>query len=75
MTEQGNEILARLDKKMTKMETALLGYNGDHGQPGLCSQFDRLVKDYYKFKRQCCIIFGILIGSGVLGVMVDKVLL
>ena len=67
------EILASLVGKVTKMETALLGYNGERGQPGLCCQFDRLVKDYYKFKRHCCIIFGILVGSGVLGVVIDRV--
>ena len=67
------EILARLDRKVTKMETALLGYNGEHGQPGLCSQVDKLAADYYKFKRHCCIIFGILVGSGVLGVVIDRV--
>ena len=67
------EILAILDKRTTKIETALLGYNGEHGQPGLCSRFDKLVEDYYRFKRHCFVVFGILVGSGVLGVVIDRV--
>ena len=65
MPEQNN-----LQEQINRMEVALLGYDG---HPGLCKQFDRLVSDYYSFKKNCCVIFGILIGSGVIGVCVGGV--
>ena len=55
------------------MKIALLGYNGEHGQPGLCSQVASLVEDYLKHKRNTCIVFGILVGSGALGMIAQNV--
>lgn len=66
MSEQENGALRELQIQVSRIEQALLGYNGQHGQPGLCKQVDRLAKDYYKFKRICCIVFGVLVGTGVL---------
>ena len=72
MTEQENAILVELREKVTRMETALLGYDGDKGQPGLCKLFDRLTRDYLKFKVFCCVIFGVLIGTGVLNALTGR---
>jgi len=47
------------------MRQEMLGFNG---QPGLCENFQKLSEDYFKFKRVCFIIFGVLIGSGVLSI-------
>ena len=73
MTEQERDkVLAKLDEECTKMRVALLGYDGEQGQPGLCKLFDRLTKDYLKFKVFCCIIFGILIGTGVVNAVTGR---
>ena len=61
MSEEKNE----LKDQINRMEIALLGYDG---HLGLCAEFDKLAKDYYGFKKNCLIVFGILIGSGVLGI-------
>lgn len=73
MTEQEEAILVKLQGQITRMEVALLGYDGEQGQPGLCKQFDRLTRDYHRFKKFCCIIFGVLIGAGVLNVVTNGV--
>lgn len=70
MTEQEEAILVKLERQVTRMEVALLGYDGEQGQPGLCKQFDRLTRDYHRFKKFCCVVFGTLIGTGVIGVCV-----
>ena len=64
MPEEG-----KLQEQINRMEVALLGYDG---HPGLCKQFDRLTKDYYTFKKNCLVVFGILIGSGVLGLCIER---
>ncbi len=73
--EMLQELNAKVDKtakKVSSIEQALKGYNGEHGQPGLCGQFDKLAKDYHQFKRRCLVVFGVLIGSGVLGIVVER---
>lgn len=48
---------------ITEIQTAL-----SYKDTGLIPAFERLEKDYHNFKKSALIIFGILIGSGVLAV-------
>ncbi len=54
------------------IKTALTGLNGNAGLlknfENHCNANDQLRDEFQSFRRQCLIIFGILIGSGVLGI-------
>ncbi len=56
------------------IKTALTGFNGNSGLlknfENHCLSNDEMRDEFQSFRRQCLIIFGILIGSGVLGVSV-----
>jgi len=58
-----DEQLSQLVEDVTEIKTALKGYNG---YPGLCKSHEDLASDYYSFKRKCLLVFGLLVGAGVL---------
>ena len=53
----------QLVEDVTEIKIALKGYNG---YKGLCKSHDDLASDYYSFKRKCLLVFGLLVGAGVL---------
>ncbi len=62
----------KVDQLMSDVDQikAMLKYNNIGLIPSFeqhCNQDRELRQDYYKFKRQCMLIFGGLVGSGVLG--------
>lgn len=75
MTDEEERKLDKVVSSVAKIETALLGMNGHGGLlndfeehcEDSATKFDKLAEDYYAFKRLCFIIFGVLLGTGVLG--------
>jgi len=66
-----SEKLDKLDGKLEKIgedvaeiRVVLRGYNG---QVGLCEDHENLKAAFSSFRRKALIIFGVLVGSGVLG--------
>ena len=55
--------LDQLVEDVTEIKTMLKGANG---YKGLCKSHDDLASDYYSFKRKCLLVFGLLVGAGVL---------
>jgi len=55
--------LDQLAEDVTEIKIALKGYNGF---PGLLGSHKELAEDYYSFKRKCLLVFGLLVGAGVL---------
>lgn len=53
----------QLVEDVTEIKIALKGYNG---YKGLCKSHEDLASDYYSFKRKCLLVFGLLVGAGVL---------
>lgn len=51
------------DRKINEMHQVLLGINGS---PGLCKQFEGLVKSHYNLKRAFYCLVAFLVGSGVI---------
>lgn len=71
--EEWREDLKEIDNKLDDValavgtiKTVLLGANGNLG---LCQKHTKLAEDYYNFKRKVYWVFGIMIGSGILGGM------
>ena len=58
-----DEQLSQLVEDVTEIKIALKGYDG---YPGLCKAHEDLAKDYYSFKRRALLVFGILVGAGIL---------
>ena len=64
MTKE-EEILKRLNdvyRDVVEIKTVLKGYNGN---PGLCERHEKLMKDFYTFKR---LVIGLacgLVGTGL----------
>ena len=58
-----DEQLSQLIEDVSEIKTALKGYNG---YPGLCKSHEDLATDYYAFKRRALLVFGFLVGAGVL---------
>jgi len=48
---------------VTEIKTLLKGYNG---YKGLCKAHEDLATDYYAFKRKALLVFGFLVGAGIL---------
>jgi len=63
-TERHETMLQETHDAAIKIKTVLLGENG---VKGLCGEHEELKHDYYDFKRRCILVFGVLIGAGVLG--------
>jgi hypothetical protein len=72
------EINSKLDsyhEAVTVLNTVVLGRNGDAGLVGafeksrdeLNARMDEACEEQSKFRSKCILIFGILVGSGVLG--------
>jgi hypothetical protein len=55
--------LSELVENVTEIKTMLKGYNG---YPGLCQSHEELAKDYYSFKRRVLLVFGFMVGAGIL---------
>lgn len=55
--------LNQLAEDVTEIKIALKGYNGFQG---LLESHKELAEDYYCFKRKCLLVFGLLVGAGVL---------
>jgi hypothetical protein len=71
-------ISAKLDayhESVTVLNTVVLGRNGDAGLVGafeksrdeLNKRMDEACEEQSKFRSKCILVFGILVGSGVLG--------
>jgi len=58
-----DEQLSQLLEDVSEIKTALKGYNG---YPGLCKSHKDLAEDYYSFKRRALLVFGFLVGAGIL---------
>ena len=58
-----DEQLSQLLEDVSEIKTAL---KGDNGYPGLCKSHKDLAEDYYSFKRRALLVFGFLVGAGVL---------
>ena len=58
-----DEKIEQLLEDVTEIKTLLKGYNG---YKGLCKAHEELAQDYYSFKRKSLLVFGLLIGAGVL---------
>jgi hypothetical protein len=55
--------LDQLVEDVTEIKTMLKGYNG---YKGLCKSHDDLASDYYSFKRRVLLVFGFMVGAGIL---------
>ena len=68
----------QMQKDITEIKTALRGFNGSRGLleafEDHCEQYNTLVKDFYNFKRICYTVFGVLVGSGILGTITWRVI-
>lgn len=53
----------QLVEDVTEIKIALKGYNG---YKGLCKSHDDLASDYYSFKRRVLLVFGFMVGAGIL---------
>ncbi len=53
----------QLVEDVTEIKIALKGYDG---YPGLCKAHEDLATDYYAFKRKSLLVFGFLVGAGIL---------
>ena len=53
----------QLVEDVTEIKIALKGYNG---YKGLCKSHEELAKDYYSFKRRALLVFGFMVGAGIL---------
>lgn len=58
-----DKTLEQLVEDVTEIKTALKGYNG---YPGLCKSHEDLASDYYSFKRRALLVFGFMVGAGIL---------
>jgi len=75
-------MLANLDKKTDELSSAVteiktaLTFDGTGLIPSFkqhCEKNNKLEDDFLKFRRQVLIVFGVLVGSGVLGVSIWEV--
>ncbi len=57
-------ILNDITKRLTRIETAISGYDG---QDGLMRKLEEVSACYKKLNQSFWILVGILIGSGILG--------
>lgn len=58
-----DKTLDQLVNDVTEIKTLLKGYNG---YPGLCERHEELGRDYYAFKRRVLLLFGFMVGAGIL---------
>ncbi len=66
-----DEKIDQLVADVGEIKTVLKGYNGF---PGLCEDHENLKKSFYKFRNYATLIFIFLVGSGVLGTGIYKLL-
>ena len=64
----------KVDKLIEDVAEIRIALKGFGGNPGLTGRFEALAKDYFSFKRNCIGIFFFLVGSGVLGLGIAKLL-
>ncbi len=64
--------MQRVRDDVRDIKIALTGFNGNAGLlqnfENHCNANDQLRDEFQSFRRQCLIIFGILVGSGILGI-------
>ena len=58
-----DKTLEQLVEDVTEIKTMLKGYNG---YKGLCKSHEDLASDYYSFKRRALLVFGFMVGAGIL---------
>jgi len=71
---EDKELHAKIDKvaeDVAEIKTALKGYDG---QPGLCARHDKLETSFYKFRNRVIIIGAFILGTGLLGFGIDKLI-
>jgi hypothetical protein len=56
----------KLDSKILETNSIAQVLKGYNGFPGLLGSHKELAEDYYCFKRKCLLVFGLLVGAGVL---------
>ena len=66
MTDISREEWNSLVKSVTRMETTLVGLEGEE-EGGLCGEVKRLAVCQNKLKDNFRLLVGILVGSGVIG--------
>jgi len=71
MADRIEELLEQVHQDVIEMKVVLKGYDGN---PGLCTKVDKLMTDYYKFKRLVLMIFAFMVGSGALGVSIWQII-
>tara|TARA_Y100000310_G_scaffold327860_1_gene394866 strand:+ start:3531 stop:3803 length:273 start_codon:yes stop_codon:yes gene_type:complete len=62
--EEFRETYAEMKTEVMGVKTVLVGYNGDEG---LVGRVETLSTSYYKFKDRATLVFGVLLGTGVIG--------
>ena len=67
------EILKTLESIDKKLDSNILETNsiaqvlkGYNGYKGLCKSHADLASDYYSFKRRVLLVFGFMVGAGIL---------
>jgi len=72
------EKVDELMTEVTKIRTALQGYNGGVGLLKTfeqhCQQDKEFRQDYYSFKRKCIAIFFLILGSGGVSLGIIKLM-